>query len=296
MDLNRSSYSELNTVASCERRWAYKYLWRTEFEQPKSWARGTNIHEVVGEWWDHPELSMAQILGELPHSEDPEELDLLVWLALRYEQFHSDDRAGSVRVVGRELKFEQKLPGTEVTIVSYIDQLDSVDGKLVPVERKSMANWEILDEITLVGAQPSIYLWQLRRWVDVEMMKVDAIRTYRWKPERPTQKELLPAIEAEHPDWTKKAMGEEAKRQVEAHPGVERPVEESFRVEWLDRTDRQIEETHEDMRAALQRRMQLAAGAPPTRNIGPMCKRCPFKGRCWDELAFGEEEEIELVD
>lgn len=299
MDLNRTSYTELSTVAECERRWAYKYLWRQSFETPESWQRGTLFHEMAGRWWDQPEVAMAEVIVNVRRDypdHSIESFDLASWLARRYEQYYSDDRAGAV-VIGRELRFERELPGTGVTVVSYVDQLEvDRDGLWWPVERKTMKDWRRLQQLE-VDPQTATYLWIVRETftgMPIEGLKYDAIRTYQWQPEKPTLTQLQEEVLREQPELTKKAAMDIARERQAADPGVERPLEDSFEQRWLDYTASQINEALEDMKAALMRRQMLAAGARPTRNIGPGCDRCPYKPTCWADLAFPEE--IEILD
>lgn len=296
MNLNTTSYTELNTIAQCEMRWAHKYLYRTDQgEKTTGLAKGTWLHDVVGQWWWDPTLSMDEIVrharnaqADLPWVEDA------VWVANRYEQHYFADRAEVVETVGREVRLELDLPGTGVRVVAWIDEIRrDAQGGLWLVERKTMLNWARLSLLP-VDPQITTYLWIARAsGLPVVGVLFDAIRTYHWAPEKPTLTELQGEVLTEQPELTKKAAMEIARERQAAHPGFERPLAESFEQLWLDRTDEQIEEGLDEMRAALVRRQMLAGGLRPVRNLGEQCNRCPFKNECWDAVAFPEEIEIE---
>ncbi len=282
----RASYSELSLLAHCEKAWTYRYLDMVpRGEGTEAMRRGTFIHDVVGMWWDDPTTCMARLVnsydGELP--EDGE------WVALRYEQRYEDVRsAGLVRVIGNELKLVVRLPGTAVDILLYVDQLVlDQQGQMWLVERKTMKDWRRLDSID-VDQQVSTYVWAWRQaGIPVVGVIYDAIKTYRWVPEKPTLTALATEVMAGDPGLTKKAATEMARFRQAEHPGVERPVEESFRALWLERTQEQLDETVADMVAAVQRKALLAAGMRPMRNIGQRCGSCDYRPMCWDSLAYG---------
>lgn len=295
LNLNRSSFSELSTLADCEKKWSYRYLLRDKGEASAAMQKGSFLHEVIGQWWDDPNLTMASILDNLDVTGYPEDVVADgTWLALRYEEHYGEDRAaGKLKVIGTELYVEVPIPGTAVMAVAYLDQLVlDEQGRMWLVERKSMGNWARLDTLA-VDPQLTLYIWMLRTiGVPVVGVIFDAINTYRYVPSKPSQKDLIPAITEAHPEWTKKAVQEQAKADVEAHPGVERPAADSFEVQWIDRTEDHMAEALEEMRSALQRRAVLASGGRPMRNIGRACGWCFHKEDCWDALAFPDAIEI----
>lgn len=278
-----TSYSELSTLASCEMKWAYRYKEHEASEQTMPMAKGSAIHELVGTWWTGDEEMLAFKLNAiLSAPESVEFANDLEWLFHRYTQHYGAARnGGALRVVATELKLLAPLPGTDVEVVTYVDQIVQLRNRgLWAVERKSMKDWRRLNTLD-VDPQVSIELWQLRNagW-PVQGLMYDAIRTYRWQPEKPTQKWLM-----EHEGLTRV----QAKEQIDNHPGFERPIEDSFQLLYLDRHDAHIRAALEDARSAVRRRALLGAGEVPIRNIGMNCDMCPFKEKCWEGLAFPQE-------
>lgn len=246
--------------------------------------KGTGIHELAGTWWTGDDEALAGKLAEIELSlEDDEQLlaDTL-WLFDRYRRHYGRARnSGSLRVIDTEHKLLAPIPGTDVSLVTYVDQIVKTSSGLWVVERKTMRDWKRLNSIE-VDPQVTIELFQVRNagW-PIKGVIYDAIRTYRWKPEKPTQKWLM-----ENEGLTR----EQAKQQIELHPGIERPDDESFQLLYPDRHPEQITEAVADMQTAVRRRALLAAGERPVRNIGSACDNCPFREKCWNELSFGSDE------
>lgn len=288
---DRTSYSEAALLAHCEKAWTYRYLGeRRAFEPSVAMQRGTFVHDVVATWWDDPTRGMASIVNKW--GEEGQQLpDDGEWVALRYEERYDETRqAGDLRVIGNELKLVVRVPGTQVDLVLYIDQLvlDRA-GQMWIVERKTMKDWRRLDSID-VDQQVSLYVWAFRQaGVPVVGAIYDAIRTYRWQPEKPTITALAAEVMAGTTSTKKEAM-ESARALQAAHPGVERPVEDSFRSLWLERTPDQLDEAVADLQAAIQRKALLAAGLRPMRNIGMRCSTCDYRTECWEGLAYGPVE------
>lgn len=291
-----TGFSELATLAVCEARWAYRY--RDAEPQEPGGARyfGTQMHDLCGSWWiggDVQERAETD-LHELTQN-GWEDAQRAAWLYDRYKRYYGKDRSnGFVRVVATELQLQRTLPGTDIEIRSTIDQVVQLKGAgLWAVERKTMADWSRLDTLE-VDPQVSIYLWQLREagW-PVRGLLYDAIKTYRWVPTQPTQKELKEL----HPrhigsetttDWTERI------KLLQALPENqhERPLEDSFRQEWLDRQPHHTEQALNEVYAATKRRRELLSGDHPIRNVGMNCKRCDHKVRCWSELGFAQEYQL----
>jgi len=260
MRFEQTSYSELSLLARCEKAWAYRYLDRVETgERSVALRRGSFVHDVVAAWWDEPGTTMSaqveywrQMNGETP--EDGE------WVVDRYEQRYEDARAnGGLRIIGHELKFTVPIPGTQVSVLCYMDGLvlDS-NGDMWVLERKTMRDWRRLNGID-VDPQVSLYVWAARAsGLPVAGVLYDAIRTYRWKGDR--------------------------------------PVDESFQSLWLARTQAQLDETVADTVAGVQRKALIASGMRPTRNIGMSCDVCDYRQHCWDSLSFGAGAGITMLD
>lgn len=298
------SYTELSTLAKCEMMWALRY--RDKVEQPDEprpiyFRKGTMLHELIHAWWIGGDAQVRAEAAQLGESEDFDHAALqddVQWLYDRYTTHYGELRArGAIRVVETELKVINPLPHTDVSVVTYVDQLVWVkdmgthpDGLYV-VERKSMADWQRLDTID-VDPQVGIAMWQLANagW-PVKGVLYDAMRTYRWKPEKPTQAAFIEAadIAGTLPEFkTQKAQREWAKAEIEASAGDERPLEDSFNMLWLDRSAQQIVPVVTDMRAAVRRRAVLGAGEVPMRNIGTTCRTCSFRNECHADLIFPE--------
>lgn len=242
-------------------------------------ARGTAIHELVGTWWTGDEELLALKTRMIYESMSEEEWDHVSWLFDRYQQQYGAARnSGALRVVATEFKLLAPIPGTDVEMVTYVDQIVKLrDRGLWVVERKTMKDWRRLDTLE-VDPQVSIALWQLRSagW-PIEGLMYDAIRTYRWQPMKPTQAQIMES------EGVNRAT---AKELLESHAGIERPVEESFQLLYLDRHDAHIQQALEEARAGVRRRAVLGAGERPIRNIGMACSMCPYREQCWESLAF----------
>lgn len=279
------SYSELATLAICEMKWAYRYRDRTESEPTLAMRKGTAVHELAGTWWTGDDEALRGRLLEVEQSLDPETWADTQWLFDRYTRHYGRARnGGAIRVIDTEHKLLRPIPGTDVQMVTYVDAIVKTTTGLWVVERKTMKDWQRL-ELLEVDPQITIELWQARTagW-PVQGVMYDAIRTYRWKPEKPTQKYLME---------TEGLTREQAKEQIELHPGIERPDAESFQLLYPDRSSDEVDEALADIRSAVRRRAVLGAGERPIRNLGQACNTCPFKAQCWDEAAFGAEVVLE---
>ena len=143
----------------------------------------------------------------------------------------------------------------------------------------------------------------------------DFAYTYRWKLQKPTQKELIEAemeqvAKSDFPGyrapWNEMPwLGEDpaeskrktawARQAVANHPGIEAHADsESFEQQWLDRTSAQVDAGLQWAQNILERRYALTQSLPerpPTvRNIGPSCKFCDHKANCYGEMAFPQDD------
>lgn len=320
-DPEYTSYSELDTLATCEQRWWLRFPKGGDFKPTPAMQKGTMFHEMIGPWWE---------TGELPdpvETYEANELDMneqfyddTLWLVDRYVRVNADFRK-KVKVVGTELELVQEFPYFPVKVVSHVDQLWELDGKLIAVERKTMRGWRRLDLIEYT-TQESLYIWQLRAaGYDIDALVFDAANTYRWVPDKPTQQDMIDSVteSAMGPPWGPRvgepdpekpgktltlaaAKREWARAAVAAHPGIDRPDEDSFQRHWLDRTDEQIEQALRWAQTTMQRRsdlLQLAehgSAYTPIRNIGPSCNGCSVQEDCFAGLSFAMEIELDLED
>lgn len=261
-----TSFSELSTLADCERKWWYRYVVRPERgETAQPLALGSLVHTLIGKWWDSPFMVPEEVILNLPagtwDEANEESRITALWLLDRYHRVYQDVRdTGQYRVIGTELKNEVMLPGTNGNVVQYLDQLFMDDqDRFWLVERKTMKDWRKLAQ-AMIDPQLTLYLWGLRDiGVPVAGVIFDCIRTYRWKRD-------------------------------------EHPPQDSFEWARIDRSPEHTEEAMADMQAAYMRRQMLTSGLRPIRNLGRACDSCDFRDHCWDELAGYNSFGVELDD
>lgn len=298
-----TSFTELTSLADCERKWAYKYLDREEGGDSTGRYLGRILHELIGAWWiggDAQERAEDELrqLGHPDLADSEAEVALAAkawWLYDRYTRHYGKDRAdGTLRVLATELRLQRSLPGSDVEVVTYIDQIVQLrSAGIWAVERKTMADWTRLETLE-VDPQVSLILWQLREdgW-PVRGLLYDAIRTYQWKPTQPTLTELK-AVNPRHAGETATDHNDRMKV-IQANSQIDRPLEDSFKQEYLDRT--LVHQAHalSDAGAGVVRRAMLGAGLRPMRNVSTRtCGQCDHRVRCWTELGFSQE--FELAD
>ena len=294
-----TSYTELSTLASCEKKWEYRYT-GPKVDTPPSPAmvKGTLLHGGTNSFWREGTyiVGLEEAWGEVATQYDPspyfEAYADAEWLLERYSRVYGDlTRNAEVESVEKELT--ARLPCGE-KLKGYVDRFIIINGQRWLVETKSMADWSRLDLMT-VDPQLTLYYWLAQEnGLEPYGILFDAIRTYRWKPEKPTQAQVLETAPEHILALKKTEQREWARAAVELHPGVERPDGESFQQLWIDRTPEQVETALGWAGAVLGRRDALTSYARPIRNIGPFCKGCAFKDQCFDEFAFPEQT-IELV-
>lgn len=309
------SYTELSTLAKCEKMWTLRYRDKVDepTERPIYFRKGSMLHELCHAWWIGGDAQTRAEQRELGVPEDFNHAALqddVQWLYERYTKRYGELRAaGALRVVETELKVVNPIPHSGVAAVTYVDQLVWVKGLkvghrelngLYAVERKSMADWQRLDTLE-VDPQVGIVLWQLRQagW-PVQGVIYDAMRTYRWKPEKQSltdiEAELVAQMvfepgEPEYSSLPKKLLREVAKARQETTT-TERPLADSFQLLVTDRTGAQVDVIVDDMKAAVRRRALLGAGEVPMRNLGQTCKSCSYRNECHADLIFPELMEL----
>lgn len=296
---NWISYSEARTLGHCEEQWRLQYREHEDREPSDKMLLGTLLHVGAAAFWQDVCVDAA-VDRELYGGEDfvgrevPDWVGADAdWLMDRYMLWYADMRS-DVKAAHSELELTATLPGTKVKVMGHVDEMWEVDGKLWLVERKSYGSRDRLDLLP-VDPQISAYCWLAREnGLDVYGVVFDGIYTYHWKPEKPTQKQMIEDADGE--PWLTderyqdmpagKAKQAWARDAVEAHPGVDRPLSESFDLVYLDRTPEQMDEGANWLKAAVSRRNALRRGATPMRNVGPLCKGCRAKDRCFAGLAF----------
>lgn len=318
----KTSYTELSTLAECEQKWSYKYggpeYVRTAATE--AMLKGTLSHVGATAFWKGTPWTeaIAAYVVDPENAVDQSTYSAVIgdveWLMARYQR-HYAPLSRNVEVIHVEKKLSAKVPGTKFSIYGYVDEMWRVNGKLWLVERKTMKDWSRLDLVP-VSPQETLYYWlAIQNGLEPYGLVFDALRTYRWALEKPTQKQLIeeaplnpetgaapweePAFVMQHTmqDQTPaKRKLEWARAAVERHPGVEKKADsESFEQLWLDRNQDQIDAALRWARSIMRRRNAIKHGSIPIRNVGPFCKTCAFKDECFDGLAFATQPEIELV-
>jgi hypothetical protein len=331
LDATHVSYSELNTLATCEQKWYENYVLRNVGPPSAAMRFGTVLHSMIEEWWgDDP---FAGLPSPWEHAVK-EEVDLYEdgkhsyedaqWLMRRYDEVYEPWKAeGWHRAAWctGELSLEADIVVDGIRYVVRVtpdDFLVDPDGKLVLVERKSMADWRRI-ELVDVTPQETIQTWAAREnGYEIDRILFDAIKTYRWALVKPSQKALIQAAELasidgsplpwsppfgdEPPEWAgipqaSKRKTAWAKAAVEEHPGVENyPPEASFQAVPVYRDGPQVDGVVIWVTEILRRRAQLhpdllggklTSIAKPIRNISTQtCGGCPYQEPCWTELSF----------
>jgi hypothetical protein len=265
---DRTSFTELSTLALCEAMHGYQYVTREpRAEQTNPAHLGSIMHKVCSTWWEKGKPAAAEAFyqlvieslgdqkvtaGMVNAASEREPFATASWLLQRYDE-HYGPSHDIMKVVGSELYAEAYIPGTSTLMRGYFDNIVSMDDELWLIERKTMTDWQKLD---LVRVDPQItdYVWLLRE-VGVPIVGVgyDAIRTYRWKRD--------------------------------PHPPAD-----SFQWLWIPRTDEQVAAGVREMQKTNLRRVQLKAGLDPIRNIGRHClHRCDYRAKCWGALEINDE-------
>lgn len=297
---NLSSHTELSTLSQCEMRHHFKYVEKLEFPASIQMELGSLVGRLTNVFW-HGQDWRSALATEIV--EEGADIDLVklgeveeqpyadaYWLLKRYER-HYEHMLKDVRVIADEYDARASIPGTRQKHQAIVDNLWEIKGKLWMVERKTYGRTDSLDMVD-VNPQLTNNLWVARTalGVDIEGIIFDGIYTYRWKAQKPTQKDLIEEAAAAGVKMTR----DEARAAVEAHPGVDRADSESFTMLYLDRTEKHIAAAQIEIRAQLKRRDALRRGADPMRNLTTWCNNCPAKSTCFERLAFPQDIEIDF--
>lgn len=303
---NRISFSEASALAKCEEAWNQQYRHGVQTETAGAMLKGTLIGTGANAFWRREDWRAA--MGE-QWANDPEFANLAsddpvvddaTWLMDRYARWYAD-MLDEVEIVHTELELSARVPGTRTTVMGHLDEVWRWRDRLYMVERKTYGRRDRL-EILHVDPQLGTYPWLCREnGIDLYGVLFDGIYTQRWALEKPTQKALIEEQEEfvaadviSMPAWEAHGLSKRdwAKAQVDAHPGLERHLAESFDLTPIVRTDEQMERNLELwLKPAISRRTALRRGAVPVRNLNSMsCRFCSVREKCWDELAFGRSE------
>lgn len=319
-------YSELATLAACERKWAYRYGLELEEKGGDGAHLGTLLHVGTAQWlngrgtdlpasWDAPSHSNDAEPGDVVTYRlsdfKPEIVDKGRWLLGRYTAHYGSEPPSHWNVISTEQWLTAQTPWG--TLAGTADAIVEIDGELWLFERKSYASKGRLD---WVQVDPQLGVYDLL--VEANFGKpafgilFDGIYTYQWKPTVPTLAALIEFAQANGlvPATATKAQLREFARAAQAdNPGVERDPSESFQREYVDLSDDHRKATSNYLSAAVYRRNQLKNSDYPLGmeytealldstipNIGRQCGYCDFKSRCWSELGGVDPVEVEAED
>lgn len=316
-----TNYSELNTIAMCERRWAFGYELHKEEEGKKvGLHRGTLLHIGKGRWstglgatlpeeWEddmgpggRPGEQQRYLLSDF----DPDVVESARWLLDRYAAHYGDAPPPDWKLLATEPWLSGMIGGEKV--VGRADNLWEIDGNVWLDETKSYGS-KGRTAFLAVDPQPSIYFTLVKQTfgLDIHGILWDGIYTHRYAKTRPTQAELIAdreRIGLPIAFDTKKAAQDWARSELATgRYDKEQPPELSFEREWLDRTPMALEAQGYAVNAAVRRMEHLRevsqAGLSIIErtmpNIGQTCNGCGHKNRCWAQL-LGEPEFAEYGD
>jgi len=292
------SYSEIDTLTTCERQWDYTY--RQGYDQEGKGLRiGTSWHLFTDDWWwgryEVPGYFTPTAYGLIG-----EEADLLFWLIDRYIQVYGrspSDTGLSLYASEMEGRIPSPVEGVDLTF--HVDKvIMDQGGALWVLETKSYGSRRRLALLD-VTLQETLYTHGVQQLTEMPVLGVlfDGVYTYRWKPKQRT----LAEIEAEMGNVagvTKKELRLQAKAIQAMDPGIERPPAESFNRILLSREQPQIDEALLIVAEAIKRRQDITDGDPnadPLPNIGAHCGHCPARSECWGTL-LGREDYGDMIE
>jgi hypothetical protein len=298
-------YSELATLARCERQWCYAYALNRPDAGGPGMHLGTLIHKWHENWllgrgatlertWTGTAYSTGTAEGTPRTYEladfDPELVQRARWLATRWEAHYGSEVPSSWNVISVETRLSAPMPWG--TLTGTLDGIIEIDGQLWLNEVKSYGSKGRLDYVP-VDPQIGVYDLLVESNYDKPAFGIiyDGIYTFMWKETRRT----LAAIREE-----RGCSQAEAKLVQAAEPGVQRPPSESFERLELDLSDDHRRTTANYLGAAVEQRTMLLAHddvlAATIPNVGRDCSWCGHKPICWRELGGVEPEEIEVDD
>ncbi len=174
------SFSEIGTLARCEKAWDYSYnTEREDTPASKAMQLGTDTH---ARWGDY------HMYGTVPlPSEGAEETS--AWLMQRYAEYYSDDKTGLtksflLKCIDVEVPVAALLPAGPY-FFGFADALFSYKRKLWVGELKTTQNLSNAEYLAQ-QLQTKLYVWAFRQMgVPVAGAMLDVIRSFR-----PVRKEL----------------------------------------------------------------------------------------------------------
>jgi hypothetical protein len=167
------SFSEIGTLARCEKAWNFSYNTEREKTQPSAaMALGSETHRLWGNWWTGTDWTTS-------------DNETAVWLMNRYrDQYLAGSMHHQMKAV--ELPVAAKLPGGPY-FFGFIDGLlyDRTENELWVAELKTTQTLSNADYLAQ-QLQQRLYVWALRQsGVQVVGAMLDVIRSYK-----PVRKEL----------------------------------------------------------------------------------------------------------
>lgn len=268
------NYSEFAALAACETKHYYGYVERKEETGPRAGLHlGTLLHVGGDRWFSGKGATLPPTwtddinTGGKPGESrtisltdfDPELVMRATWLLGRYAEFYGEVPPTSWDVLSTEEWLTHTLPNG-LTLVGRTDGIfRDHEGRLWFRELKSYGSKNRLDTIN-VEPQPTIYYELVRANYGEELFGIlyDGIYTYQWKRD--------------------------------VHPPAD-----SFRREWIDRSQKQLDIGYRYLDAAIDRRHAIKSIDDTIPNVGTACSYCGFKDRCWARLA-GNDEDLEFID
>jgi CRISPR/Cas system-associated exonuclease Cas4 (RecB family) len=288
-------YTDASTLAQCEQKFAYR---KAGVADPPNagMTLGTLMHGFLERWWQGQVMATTPLFELDGAAIDVEILDKAEWLAARYIQQYGYEPSLSVSLVEVEMR---KHIGPSTWLRGRLDRVGrDAAGDLWVIEDKTYGNRQRLDWLD-VDPQPVLYKILAEHTLGEPVRGVlwNGIYTYRWKPEIPTQAALIEEARASGRMFTTKKEATEWARQAQkSHPGIERPIEESFDLRYLTPTPEQCAWAEGWVSELIARQRALLPGTPPLRNIGSHCSYCSFKQQCHEEVVYGAPLEIEVEE
>lgn len=278
-------FSEMATLASCERKWAYRYALGSDEEAGHAAHLGTLLHVGTASWlngdgvelparWDAPSHTNGAEPGDremyLLADFAPEVVAKARWLLNRYQAHYGSVPPSHWNVISTEQWLTAETPWG--TLAGTADAIVEIDGELWLIEHKSYGAKGRLDWVQ-IDPQLGVYdlLVEANYGKPAFGILFDGIYTYRWVPKQRT----LADIKLKYPKTTRDVnimVGEvraettdeystRIKEIQASEPGIERDPSESFQREYVDLSDAHRDATRDYLAATVRRRDTLAADA-----------------------------------
>jgi hypothetical protein len=321
------NYSEFTALATCERKWAYAYIFG---EQEEGARRGLHLGTLCHLWHSRwlqglgatlPEVWTDDInTGGKPGEErtlsltdfESELVTRATWLAGRFVACYGAEPPSSWNVISTEEWLVRDFG--DFGLVGRTDGFVEIDGQLWLIEVKSFGSRPGPLAYAHVSPQLGCYglLAEARHGHTPFGVLYQGIYTYQWKPEVPTQAALIEAAKvgglkaevhgiptpvssltkADQRTWAKARQGDPSL-------WTERAPEESFEQLEVELGEEHYATAYEYLASAVRRRAILRRREKfdqPIPSVGAHCLYCGFKDRCWNDLGGVEPYEIEVED